>query len=139
MPRIVVFAIAMLLAIAAGLYSHWIGFPAYIAGRWVHPEVHWLWTGAPPLGHPFPGIVTYVYTDAHGHKIKHGPYLERGLRLSSVVLAKTGFYVEDQPDGVFTEYQTYWGTKLRETRYDHGKKLSEVWYTVPTLTSGSRK
>jgi len=50
-----------------------------------------------------------------------------------VVMAKTGSNIEDQPDGIFIEYQTFWGTKLRETRYDHGKEISDTWYPVPPL------
>jgi hypothetical protein len=115
------------------LYGHWIGFPRKIGGHWVHPSVTWYMTGYPPLGYPFPGIVQYVYKDAHGREIKHGPLIERGIRGNGVVLSKTGYYIEDQPDGVFTEYQTYWGTKLKEITYDHGKQESVVYYPVPNL------
>ncbi len=129
---------AVILAVAGWLYNHWIGFPRHIAGRWVHPQVTWYWTGAPPLGYPFPAIVSYVYTDEHGRTIKHGPYIERGVRGNTVVVAKTGSYLDDQPEGLFTEYQTYWGTKLRETRFDHGKKIGDVWFPVPPLRSSPR-
>lgn len=137
---VVIFAVA-----AGSLYDHWIGFPRHIAGHWVHPRVRWYWTYYPPLGYPYPAIVTYVYTDEQGHEIKHGPYLERGISSKhfliwdTVVLAKTGFYLEDQPDGVFTEYQTFWGTKLHEARYDHGKQISELWYPVPPLNNAPRE
>lgn len=137
---------AVTFAAAAGLlYSYWIGFPRHIAGHWVHPRVTWYWTYYPPLGYPFPAIVNFIYTDKQGHEIKHGPYFERGiggrhfLVWDTVVLAKAGFYLENQPDGIFTEYQTYWGTKVRETCYDHGKKLSEVWYAVPPLSNTPRE
>ena len=88
----------------------------------------------PPLGYPFPGIVQYVYTDERGRETKHGPLVERGLHGSSAVLSRTGFYFEDQPDGVFIEYQTYWGTKLTETTFDHGKQISVFRYPVPPLS-----
>jgi hypothetical protein len=134
------FVAAVIFAAASGwLYDYWIGFPRHIAGHWVHPRVTWYWTGSPPLGYPFPAIVTYVYTDQQGHEIKHGPYLERAVRGNTVVLGKTGYYLDNQPDGVFTEYQTYWGTKVHETRYDRGTKLSEVWYPVPPLNSTHRE
>jgi len=83
--------------------------------------------------YPFPGIVQYVYLDEHGREIKHGPLVERGVRGNTVVLSRTGFYIEDQPDGVFTEYQTYWGTKVAETRYVHGKQVDLKMYPVPSL------
>jgi hypothetical protein len=114
-------------------YAHWIGFPRKIDGHWVHPRVTWQWTGYPPLGYPFPAIVQYVYNGPDGREIKHGPLIERGIRGDSVVVARTGYYSEDQPDGTFVEYQTYWGTKLAETVYDHGKQLSVTYYPVPAL------
>jgi len=131
------FPVAIVAAGVLWLYAHWIGFPRHIAGHWVHPRVTWLWTGLP--GYPFPATVAYVYTDEHGRQIKHGPFIERGVRSYSVVVAKTGFYLDDQPDGVFVEYQTYWGTKLKETRYSHGKKISEAWYRVPPLGNAPGK
>ncbi len=133
-------ALGIVIVVGAGwFYAHWIGFPRHIAGHWVHPRATWYWTYYPPQGYPFPAIVTYFYTDEQGRQIKHGPYLERGVRGNSVVLAKTGFYLENQPDGVFIEYQTYWGTKVHETRYDHGNQLSEIWYPVPPLSNTPRE
>jgi len=129
----VVLALAMLTVSMGALYDHCIGFPRNIAGHWVHPRVKWYWTWYPPLGYPFPGIVQYVYLDEHGREIKHGPLVERGVRGNTVVLSRTGFYIEDQPDGVFTEYQTYWGTKVAETRYVHGKQVDLKMYPVPSL------
>src|SRR5262249_53900409 len=116
------FAFAIIALGAAWFYDHWIGFPRRVAGHWGHPRVTWLWTGMP--GYPFPGTVIYVYTDERGREIKHGPFIRRGVRGYGIVVAETGFYLDDQPDGVFIEYQTYWGTKVHETRYDHGKMIS---------------
>lgn len=129
----VVFAIVVTAIGAGWLYDRAIGFPRKIAGHWAKPSVTWYWTGSPPLGYPFPAIVVYGYVDEYGRTIRHGPFIERGVRGNTVVTAKTGFYVEDQPDGIFTEYQTYWGTKLKETRYDHGNEISVMWYPVPPL------
>jgi hypothetical protein len=129
-----VLAVFAMFAVAMGaLYEHWIGFPRKIVGHWVHPDVTWYWTWYPPRGYPYPGLVQYAYTDAHGREIKHGPLVERGVRGDSVVLSRTGFYLEGQPHGIFIEYQTYWGTKLKETRYDHGKQLSVTYYSLPNL------
>jgi len=128
-----VFAVAIAATGASWLYDRAIGFPREIAGHWVRPRVTWYWTGTPPLGYPFPAIVVYGYVDENGRVIRHGPFIERGVRGNTVVTAKTGSYIEDQPDGIFIEYQTFWGTKLRETRYDHGKEISDTWYPVSPL------
>src|SRR5215469_3867127 len=115
------------------LYARWIGWPRKIEGYWAHPHVTWYWTGYPPLGYPFPGVVQYVYTDAAGDEVKHGPLLEHGVRGNGVFLARTGFYFEDPLNGLFTEYQTYWGTKSKDTWHDHGKVESSMFYPVPNL------
>ena len=120
------------LAIFVG-YVHWIGLPRKIDGHWVHPRVDWYLTGYPPLGYPYPGVVQYVYTDAGGREIKHGPLIERGVRGNSIFVSRTGYYVEDQPDGLFTDYQTYWGTKVKDTWYNKGKQESVAYYPVPNL------
>ena len=132
-PQCMVVAFAVFVAGIGALYQHWIGFPRTIAGHRVHPRVTWYWTGYPPLGYPYPAIVQYVYRDESGRDVRHGPLVERSLRGSSVVLSRTGFYLEDQPDVVFTECQTYWGTKLSETTYDHGKQINRIYYPVPPL------
>ena len=137
--RRVILALSLIAIVGIGFaYQHCIGLPRKIAGHWVHPRVTWYWTYYPPLGYPYPAIVQYVYVDANGREIKHGPLVERtGRGNFSVVLSKTGFYLEGQPDGLFTEYQTYWGTKSSETLYDHGKQISVKFYPVPPLPAAS--
>src|SRR5207253_9737877 len=87
---LVVFAVAIAATGASWLYDRAIGFPREIAEHWVRPGVTWYWTGTPPLGYPFPAIVVYGYVDENGRVIRHGPFIERGVRGNTVVMAKTG-------------------------------------------------
>ncbi len=121
--------VAVAVTAGAWFYNSAIGFPQWIAGHWVHPRVTWYWTGMP--GYPYPAIVIYGYSDDQGRFVRHGPFIERGVRGITVVTAKTGAYLEGEPDGVFTEYQTFWGTKLRETRYVRGREVGVTCYPVP--------
>jgi hypothetical protein len=82
-------------------------------------------------------MVQFAYVDKQGRVIRHGPLVERGVRGNCIVVSRTGFYLEDEPQGVFAEYQTYWGTKSKETLYDHGKEIKVMTYPVPYLRPNS--
>jgi len=116
-----------LLLICAGVYEETVGFPRYVRGRWVHKRIEWygLGTGLPVL---YPGVVDYVYRDAAGNLVKHGPYHRYVFQSGWIRLNAEGFFRDGLPDGTFTEWNTYDGTKQSETFYADGQPIGDAWY-----------
>ena len=121
-------------------YVHWVGYPQRIDGRWVRPHiVQWYWTGVP--GWPYPAVIQYGYRGPDGRFVPHGPYLRRiwafaAAKRSGLHVAETGYYTEGQRNGVFTEYQTYWGTPMSRRVYEQGTLVREEFLaSVPSQTT----
>jgi hypothetical protein len=127
-PRKRIFTLLVSLSVLAALcgYAEMIGFPQHIRGHWVHKRIEWYEWG-PGLPLLYPGVVYYVYSDSAGNIVKHGPY-RRYVLQSGIRLQTEGHFSDGVPNGTFTEWNTYDGTKMAETFYRKGKEIGDAWY-----------
>jgi len=123
--------LVMLVGVLCGYcYVHWVGYPQRIEGRWLRPRImQWYWTGMP--GWPYPAAIQYGYRGPEGRFVPHGPYIRRKWNFgglpggNGLVVEETGYYTEGQKNGVFMEYQTYWGRPMSRKYYERGKLVRE--------------